>query len=126
MIWALALAVWALLAAGTYLLLSRDLLRCVIGLSLLGTAVNLLLLGVGRSGSVLPPIVLPGQATLGAAANALPQALVLTAIVIGLALTAFSLVLVMQLVRSTEVDDVLALRWAEPEPQDPVKPPVIE
>lgn len=124
MTWALALALWATLAAGTYLLLSRDVLRCVVGLAVLGSAVNLLLLGLGRSGSTLPAIVPPGQTLLGAAANPLPQALVLTAIVIGLALMGFSLVLVMQLVRRTEADDAVALRLAEPVPDDPVRPPV--
>lgn len=89
MIWALALALWATLAAGTYLLLSRDVLRCVVGLALLGSAVNLLLLGVGRSGSLLPAIVPDGQALLGSSANPVPQALVLTAIVIGFATTGF-------------------------------------
>jgi multicomponent Na+:H+ antiporter subunit C len=125
MIWALALALWATLAAGTYLLLSRDVLRCVVGLALLGSAVNLLLLGLGRSGSLLPAIVPAGQALLGASANPVPQALVLTAIVIGLALMGFALVLLMQLVKKTDADDAMALRWAEPVPDDPVKPPVL-
>jgi multicomponent Na+:H+ antiporter subunit C len=124
MTWALALALWATLAAGTYLLLSRDVLRCVVGLAVLGSAANLLLLGLGGTGSTRPAIVRAGQAVLGVAANPLPQALVLTAIVIGLALIGFSLVLVMQLVRGTEADDAMALRWAEPVPQDPVKPPL--
>ena len=48
------------------------------------------------------------------AANPLPQALVLTAIVIGFALMCFALVLVMQLVRRVGTDDALALRLVEP------------
>lgn len=124
MIWTLALALWSTLAAGAYLMLSRDVLRCVVGLSLLGTALNLWLLGLGRSGSVQPAIVPAGQLVLGLAANPVPQALVLTAIVIGLAMMGFALVLVMQLVRQTDEEDATALRWAEPVPDDPVKPPV--
>ena len=42
MIWAVACALWITLAAGLYLALSRDVLRCVVGLALLGSAINLL------------------------------------------------------------------------------------
>jgi multicomponent Na+:H+ antiporter subunit C len=51
---------------------------------------------------------------LGSAANPLPQALVLTAIVIGFALVCFSLALVLRLIQRTGIDDALALRQAEP------------
>jgi multicomponent Na+:H+ antiporter subunit C len=61
---------------------------------------------------------------LGEAANAVPQALILTAIVIGFALTCFSFVLVMRLLQRTDNDDASALRAAEPEPTDAVKPPL--
>lgn len=125
MIWAFALAVWAALAAGVYLALSRDVLRCVVGLALSGAAVNLLLLAAGRLGSAQPALVPPGATVLdAAAANPLPQALVLTAIVIGLALLCFALVLVRCLVRDAGSDDALALRHAEPVPDHPVKPPL--
>jgi multicomponent Na+:H+ antiporter subunit C len=126
MIWAVAFALWITLAAGLYLALSRDVLRCVVGLVLLGSAVNLLLLAAGRLGSAQPAVIELGGQWLQAAANPLPQALVLTAIVIGFALMCFALVLVMQLVRRTGTDDALALRLAEPEPTDPVKPPLAE
>lgn len=65
-----------LFAAGIWLLLSRDWLRTVIGISLLGHAVNLILLS-----------------SMGGVHDPLPQALVLTAIVIGFGLQAFLLVL---------------------------------
>jgi multicomponent Na+:H+ antiporter subunit C len=121
---ALAIALWICLAAGLYLALSRDLLRSVVGLALLGSAVNLLLLATGRIGSDQPAIVPAGQQLLGAAANPVPQALILTAIVIGFALMCFSFVLVMKLLRHTGQDDVSELREAEPRPDDPVKPPL--
>jgi multicomponent Na+:H+ antiporter subunit C len=124
MIWAVAFALWITLAAGLYLALSRDVLRCVVGLALLGSAVNLLLLAAGRLGSAQPAVIEAGGQVLQGAANPLPQALVLTAIVIGFALMCFALVLVMQLVRRVGTDDALALRWVEPEPADPVKPPL--
>jgi multicomponent Na+:H+ antiporter subunit C len=118
-----ALTVGVTVAAGTYLALSRDVFRSVMGFVLMGAAVNLALFASGRLGSSLPAVVPAGQQALGEAANSLPQALVLTAIVIGLALVCFALVLVVRLVQRTGNDDSLALREAEPVPTDPVKPP---
>jgi multicomponent Na+:H+ antiporter subunit C len=96
----------------------------VVGLTLIGNAVNLFLLAAGRVSTAQPAVVLAGETTLGEAANPLPQALVLTAIVIGFALVCFALVLIMHLVRRAGSDDALALRSAEPEATDPVKPPL--
>ena len=93
MIWAVAFALWITLTAGLYLALSRDVLRCVVGLALLGSAVNLLLLAAGRLGSAQPAVIEAGGRVLQEAANPLPQALVLTAIVIAFAMTAVSIVI---------------------------------
>ncbi len=94
---ALALTVGALVAAAAYLLLARDLPRALLGFVLLGTGVNLSILAAGRIGTMAPPLVDPGAVALAAgAANPLPQALILTAIVIGFGLAAFALVLVMR------------------------------
>jgi multicomponent Na+:H+ antiporter subunit C len=124
LIWAVAVAFGLCAAAGVYLALSRDLLRCVLGLSILSSAVNLLVFASGRLGSAAPPLV-PADATLlPPSANPLPQALVLTAIVIGFALTCFSLVLAVRLAQRTDGDDTRALRFAEPVPDDPLAPPV--
>ena len=123
MTWAVAFGLWVTLAAGLYLALSRDVLRCVVGLALLGSAVNLLLLAAGRLGSAQPAVIEVGGQVLQGAANPLPQALVLTAIVIGFALMCFALVLVMELVKRVGTDDALCLRLVEPEPTDPVEPP---
>ena len=125
MIWAVALAVWVTVTVGVYLALSRDALRVVLGLAVLGSAINLLLFASGRLGSALPAVVPLGDEVLASnAANPLPQALVLTAIVIGFALVCFCLVLVLRLIRDAGTDDVLDLRHAEPRPTDPVKPPL--
>jgi multicomponent Na+:H+ antiporter subunit C len=102
--------------------MSRDVMRCVVGLALIGSAVNLVLLAAGRVSSAQPAVVVAGQTGLGETANPLPQALVLTAIVIGFALVCFAFVLVLQLVRQAGTDDALELRRAEPPPTDPVKP----
>ena len=106
MIWALAFAVWVTLAAGIYLMLSRDVLRSVVGLALLGSAINLLLLASGRLGSMQPAVVEAGRTALGEAANPLPQALVLTAIVIGFAVLAFAIALVLRAYHKTGSDDL--------------------
>lgn len=123
MIALLALTVFVSVSAGLYLVTSRDLFRSVIGLAILGAAANLVLFGAGRIGSPLPAVVPLGERILGDSANPLPQALVLTAIVIGFALLCFSLVLVLRLIRDGQSDDALTLRHAEPLARDPVKPP---
>lgn len=90
----LAVVVGALFACGTYLLLRPNLLRLIVGLMLLGSGVNLLIFTAGRLTPGRPPLVPPGaEAPLGAVANPLPQALILTAIVISFGLVAFALAL---------------------------------
>ena len=100
----LALVVAVLYGAGTYLLFHRNLSRIVIGLALLTHGANLLLLlAGGRAGR--PPIVGGGA---GPAADRIPQALALTAIVITFGSTAFLLALAYRswlLTRSDEVED---------------------
>lgn len=124
MIWLLAITVGLTMASGAYLAQSRDALRCLVGLSVMGSAVNLLLFSAGRLSTSLPPLIATGSYALGTSANPLPQALVLTAIVIGLALICFGLVLLLGIVRVTDTDDITQMRFAEPEPEpdDPFKP----
>ena len=76
-----------LFGCGLYMVLSRHLVRVLLGLSLLSTAVNLRVFQAGRIQSVQPPLIPEGAARLHDAADPLPQALVLTAIVIGFALS---------------------------------------
>ncbi len=77
----------ALFGCGLYMVLSRHIVRMILGLSLLTTAVNLMLFQAGRIRSTQPPLIQDGAERLGESADPLPQALVLTAIVIGFALT---------------------------------------
>jgi multicomponent Na+:H+ antiporter subunit C len=77
----------ALFGTGLYMTLSRHVVRLVLGLSLLTTAVNLVLFQAGRIRSAQPPLIPEGAERLGESADPVPQALVLTAIVIGFALT---------------------------------------
>jgi multicomponent Na+:H+ antiporter subunit C len=77
----------ALFGCGLYMVLSRNLVRLLLGLSLLGTSVNLMVFQAGRIRSTQPPLIGEGAERLQDAADPLPQALVLTAIVIGFALS---------------------------------------
>ena len=96
MIWIFALVMGFGVAAGVYLALSRDLFRMVVGLSVIGAALNLLVFASGRLDSAAPPIVVAGTQVLANAANPLPQALVLTAIVISFGMTAFVITLALR------------------------------
>jgi multisubunit Na+/H+ antiporter MnhC subunit len=92
----LATIVGILFGTGTYLLLRRDAIKLVLGLSLLSYGVNFVLFGTGRLGRGLPPIVPDKEAFDGQVAqfvDPLPQALILTAIVIGFGVTAFVVLL---------------------------------
>jgi multicomponent Na+:H+ antiporter subunit C len=90
----LAVVIGALFAGGSYLLLRPNLLRLILGLMLLGHGVNLLMYTAGRLLPGRPPLVPPGlEAPAHPITNPLPQALILTAIVISLGLVAFSLTL---------------------------------
>ena len=104
---ALALTIGGLFAAGVYLMLSRNLIRVILGFLLAGHAVNLLLLTSGKGG--VPPIV--GEAEPGQQlADPLPQALILTAIVISLAVSTFLFAMAYRNYRNTrdpEIEDEL-------------------
>lgn len=106
----LALASGVLYAAGIYLMLRRRLAQLIIGIGLLSNGTNLLIFTAGGLNRAHPPVVPPGaEALTGPYADPVPQALVLTAIVIGFGLLAFSLVLahrVHDIVGTDDVDDV--------------------
>lgn len=110
----LALAIGVVIAASVYLFLSRDLPRMLLGFVLLGTGVNLTILVAGRIGPLTPALIPEGAEVLAAhAANPLPQALILTAIVIGFGLTAFALMLALQAWRRFGTLDAESLSEAE-------------
>ncbi len=106
----LALASGVLYAAGIYLMLRRRLAQLIIGLGLLSNGTNLLIFTAGGLTRARPPVVPDGaQSLVEPYADPVPQALVLTAIVIGFGLLAFSLVLahrVHDTVGTDDVDDV--------------------
>jgi multicomponent Na+:H+ antiporter subunit C len=84
----LVVVIAVLLSTGTYLLLQRTLTRIVLGIGLLANGVNVLILATGARQGEVPLVGATGEVT-----DPVPQALVLTAIVIGFALTAFLLAL---------------------------------
>jgi len=91
----LALTIGVLVATSVYLMLARNVLRFIFGLILISNAANLTIFTSGRLTEGQPPLVPEGlDAPAVVVANALPQALVLTAIVIGFGLFAFALVLI--------------------------------
>jgi multicomponent K+:H+ antiporter subunit C len=91
-----ALAVGVLSASGTWLLLRPRTFQVIMGLSLLSYGVNLFIFGMGRLVIDKPPLIRPDDATNPALyADPVPQALVLTAIVIGFATTALFLVVLL-------------------------------
>lgn len=104
-----------LIACGVYLLLERSLTRVLLGIVLMGNGANLLLLTTGGAPG-LAPIYQEGVAST-AYSDPLPQALVLTAIVITFAVTAFVLALIYRgwvLARQDDVaDDAEDIRVAE-------------
>ena len=93
-----ALAIGVLVAAGVWLLLRPRTFQVIMGLSLLSYATNLFIFGMGRLAMQRPPILEEdGVADAVLYADPVPQALVLTAIVIGFATTALFLVVLLAL-----------------------------
>lgn len=87
----IALTIGTLTGCGVYLVLRARSFPVVLGLTLLSYAVNLFLFATGRLVIGRPPVI--GSSMVGHLADPLPQALVLTAIVIGFAMTAFVIML---------------------------------
>ena len=97
-----AITLGLLTASGVYLMLQARVFPLVLGLTLLSYAVNLFLFAMGRLASGMPAVI-GRSAEYG---DPLPQALVLTAIVIGFAMTAFVVVLALRGLGETGSDHV--------------------
>jgi multicomponent Na+:H+ antiporter subunit C len=85
---ALIVLMGVLFASGTFLVLQRSLTRIILGVGMLANGVNIVILGIGARSGEAPIIGRDGEFT-----DPVPQALVLTAIVIGFGITAFLLAL---------------------------------
>ncbi len=102
----LAITAGLLYATGLHLLLRRRLVQLIIGLGLLTNGTNILIFVSGGLTRASPPVIPPGAETLEPPfADPVPQSLILTAIVIGFGVLAFTLVLARQ-VRRTSGDDL--------------------
>jgi multicomponent Na+:H+ antiporter subunit C len=109
-----AIVIGALYAAGLYLMMRRSIVKIILGLVMLGHAANLLIFTVGKLTRGAVPLIAAGEQTLPAsAADPLPQALILTAIVIGFGVQAFAMVLFKRLYQRTNSDDVDYVREIE-------------
>ena len=106
-------------AAAIYLMLSRNIIRILIGVALLGNAVNLLLFIAGRVTREIPPVITSGDVLPASAANPLPQALILTAIVISFSFFTFLMVLGYRAWQTLRTDDTSGMRFAEPVDEPP-------
>ena len=96
-----------LVSIATYLLLSKNIIQIILGTAVLTHAVHLLIMTMGSFKGTSVPIIEDGQTSF---ADPLPQALILTSIVINFAVTAFFLVLAYQLYKQTGLDDIEKLR----------------
>jgi multicomponent K+:H+ antiporter subunit C len=110
----LATAIGAMTTVGVYLIMQRRTFPVVVGLSFLSYAVNVFLFATGRLVIDLPPIV---SKTATGYTDPLPQALVLTAIVITFGMTALIVVLSLRSFLETGSDDVML--ESDPEDQAP-------
>jgi len=113
---ALSFLVGAFFTIAVYLMLSKAIIRMLLGIAILGNGVNLLIFTLGRITREVPPIVPEGlKQPAEAIANPLPQALILTAIVIGFAMFTFLLVLGYRAYQELDADNTDNMRLAEPE-----------
>jgi multicomponent Na+:H+ antiporter subunit C len=122
----LAIVAGALYASGLYLMLRRRLAQLIIGLGLLSNGSNILILSAAGVTRARPPLMSAGL-TPDQFADPVPQSLILTAIVIGFGVLAFSLVLAHRVQQSAGSDDIDAIAPAFAKPPAgkpaPVEPP---
>jgi multicomponent Na+:H+ antiporter subunit C len=103
----LAIVIGALYGGGLFLMMRRNLIQLILGLGLLSHGANLLIFTAGGLRQGGAPILAQGEKAFSAIpADPLPQALILTAIVISFAVTAFALVLFLRTYQTVGTDDV--------------------
>ncbi|PPL01063.1 Na+/H+ antiporter subunit C [Parapedobacter indicus] len=106
----LVLLIGILYASGIFMLLRRSMVKLLIGLTLLGNGANLLIFLLGGITKGKPPVIdTAAKLFTDVYADPVPQALILTAIVISFGLQAFAIVLLKRvyvLVNSDDLDDL--------------------
>ena len=114
----LAVIIGVLYAAGIYLMLRRSMVKVIFGLILLGHAANLMIFTVGRLTKGSPAFVPEGMETIAEPfADPLPQALILTAIVIGFGVQAFTIVLFKRTYQTLCTEDLDEMRSTDRLPE---------
>jgi len=111
----IALVVGLLFACGLYMMMRRNIARVILGIVLLTQGANLLIFAAAGLTRGEPAFIAAGETTVAGVADPLPQALVLTAIVIGFGVLAFSLVLIQQTYQRTSTDDLDQLQTTDKE-----------
>jgi multicomponent Na+:H+ antiporter subunit C len=110
----LALITGILYAAAFYMMLRRSLVKLIIGLVLLGHASNMAIFTMGRLSKGNPPFIAEGaEVVTEPYADPVPQALILTAIVIGFGIQAFAIVLIKRVYQETRSDDLDKLQTTD-------------
>lgn len=102
----LAFVIGSLYSAGLFMMLRRSIVRLIIGIGLLGHAANLLIFTIAGLTRARPPLISGAINNPAGVADPLPQALILTAIVIGFSVQAFALVLIHRVVQTVGTDDL--------------------
>ena len=103
----IAILIGLLYASGIYMMLRRSMVKLLIGLILLGNGANMLIFLLGRITKGKPPVVPTNSSVFtDVYADPVPQALILTAIVISFGLQAFAITLLRQVYRVTDADDL--------------------
>ena len=103
----LIILIAVLYASGIYMLLRRSMVRMLMGITLIGNGANLLIFLLGGIVPGKPPIIGEGKNMFAEAyADPVPQALILTAIVISFGIQSFAIVLLRQVYRLLGSDDL--------------------
>lgn len=103
----LAILIGVLYASGIYMMLRRSLVKLLLGLILLGNGANMLIFLLGRIAKGKPPVIPDASNTFtDAFADPVPQALILTAIVISFGLQAFAIILLKRVYTVLRSDDL--------------------
>lgn len=103
----LAILIGVLYAAGIYMILRRSLVKLILGIIILGNGANLLIFLLGRIVKGSPPIIPESSKVFEAVyADPVPQALILTAIVISFGLQSFSIILIKRAYKVVKTDDL--------------------
>ncbi|GAB2607239.1 Na+/H+ antiporter subunit C [Belliella aquatica] len=103
----LVILIGLLYAAGIYMMLRRSMVKLILGLILLGNGANMLIFLLGRIVKGKPPIIDSAEKMFTEIyADPVPQALILTAIVISFGLQSFAIILVKRAYKITDTDDL--------------------